>query len=152
MAGERRDHSLQVTALVNEVYIRLIGSPEATWKERAQFFAFSAQLMRNILVDWARSRGAGKRGGGLILAELEEGQAVAPAPTVDLIDLDNAMNSLAAFDARKSRVVELRIFGGLSVAETAEVLKVSIDTVMRDMRLATTWLRRELKRKGRHGA
>jgi len=152
MAGERDDHTLQTTALVHEAYVRLVDSKEATWKDRAHFFAVCARLMRHILVDAARSRRALKRGADLTIVELDEAIAALAEPAVDLIALDLALDALAAFDARKSQVVELRIFGGLKVEETAEVLKISTDTVTRDMHLATAWLRRELGREGRHGA
>jgi len=152
MAGEREDHTLQTTALVNEAYLRLVDSKRASWKDRAHFFAVCAQLMRHILVDAARSRGAIKRGADVTVVELDEALVGTAEPPVDLIDLDRALNALTAFDARKSRVVEMRIFGGLSAEETAAVLNVSTDTVTRDMHLATAWLRRELGREGSHGA
>ena len=152
MAGERDDHTLETTALVNEAYVRLVDSKQATWKDRAHFFAVCARLMRNILVDAARSRQALKRGADFAIVELDETLAAPAEPAVDLLALDQALEALAAFDARKSRVVELRIFGGLKVEETAEVLKISPDTVTRDMQLATAWLRRELGRESRHGA
>ncbi|MFN7945462.1 MAG: sigma-70 family RNA polymerase sigma factor [Blastocatellia bacterium] len=144
MGGERPGHTLQTTALVNEAYLRLIDSSRVRWQNRAHFYAVSAQLMRRILVDFARSRNYQKRGGGAIQVELDEAMVVAGEPGADLVALDDALQSLAAFDERKSRVVELRFFGGLSVAETAEVLAVSTDTVMRDWSLAKVWLLREL--------
>ncbi len=152
MASEREDHTLQSSALVNEAYLRLVDSKRAKWKDRAHFFAVCAQLMRHILVDAARSRRAIKRGANVTVVELDEALAGRAEPPVDLIDLDRALNALTAFDARKSRVVEMRIFGGLSAAETAAVLNVSTDTVTRDIHLATAWLRRELGRDGSHGA
>ena len=152
MAGERDDHTLQTTALVNEAYVRLVDSKQSTWKDRAHFFAVCARLMRHILVDAARSRRALKRGADVAVIELDEAIAVPAEPGVDLLALDQALDALAAFDGRKSQVVELRIFGGLKVEETAEVLKISTDTVTRDMHLATAWLRRELGREDRHGA
>jgi len=152
MKRERPGHSLQTTALVNEAYLRLVDSKRASWKDRAHFFAVCAQLMRHILVDAARSRGAIKRGADVTVVELDEALVGTAEPPVDLIDLDRALNALTAFDARKSRVVEMRIFGGLSAEETAAVLNVSTDTVTRDMHLATAWLRRELGREGSHGA
>ena len=146
MAHERPGHTLQTTALVNEAYLRLVDSEQASWHNRTQFFAICAQVMRRILVDWARSRQALKRGGEDRPLELEEALAVGDEPGQDLVALDDALKELAALDPRKSRVVELRFFGGLSVEESAEVLKVSVDTVMRDWKFAKTWLRRELSR------
>ena len=128
MAGERPGHPLQTTALVNEAYLRLIDSSRVRWQNRAHFFAVSAQLMRRILVDVARARNKLKRGGDAIQVSLDEAMAIiASEPSADLIALDEALKTLAAFDERKSKVVELRFFGGLSVEETAEVLKVSAD-------------------------
>jgi RNA polymerase sigma-70 factor (ECF subfamily) len=144
MVGEKHGHTLQATALVNEAYLRLLGSQKVNWQNRAHFFAISAQLMRRILVDSARARGYRKRGGGVQKITLDEA-FIAPAEKgSDLVALDDALQALAAFDARKCKVVELRIFGGLSVKETAEVLKVSPDTIFRDWRLARTWLAREM--------
>ena len=144
MARERPGHTLQATALVHEAYLRLIDASEANWQDRSHFFAMCAQLMRRILVDWARSHHSLKRGGDLRPVQLDEALVVSPQSEVDLIGLDDALKSLEAVDPRKSRVVELRFFGGLSVEETAAVLKVSVETVMRDWRLAKSWLRREL--------
>ena len=146
MAGERTGHTLQSTALVNEAYMHLIDSSHVRWQNRAHFFAISAQLMRRILVDSARSRKYAKRGGQAQRLSLDEALLVPEERGADLVALDDAMSALAAVDLRKSRVVELRFFGGLSVEETAEVLKVSPETVMRDWRLAKVWLRRELRR------
>jgi RNA polymerase sigma-70 factor (ECF subfamily) len=144
MVGEKHGHTLQATALVNEAYLRLLGSQKVNWQSRAHFFAISAQLMRRILVDSARARGYRKRGGGFRKITLDEA-FIAPAEKgSDLVALDDALQALAAIDARKCKVVELRIFGGLSVKETAEVLKVSPDTIFRDWRLAKTWLAREM--------
>jgi RNA polymerase sigma-70 factor, ECF subfamily len=143
MAMENPGHTLQTTALVNEAYLRLV-SNRATWQNRAHFFAISAQLMRQILVDFARSRHQLKRGGKIQRVSLEEATVSSEEPDADLVALDDALNALAAVDHRKSRVVELRFFGGLSVEQTAEVLKVSADTVLRDWRLAKLWLMREL--------
>ena len=151
MAGERNDNTLQATALVNEAYARLVDSKQATWQDRAHFFAVCAKLMRNILVDAARSRRSLKRGADLAVVELDEAIAASAEPAVDVIALDQALDGLAAFDPRKARVVELRIFGGLKAEETAEVLKISTDTVTRDMHLATAWVRRELVREARLG-
>jgi RNA polymerase sigma factor (TIGR02999 family) len=152
MAQERPEHTLQATALVNEAYVRLVDSAYKSWQSRSQFFAVCAQAMRRILVDWARSRRATKRGGDIRPVELDEALTVADAPGKDLVALDEALNALAAMDLRKSRVVELRYFGGLSVEETAEVLKVSTDTVLRDWNLARSWLRRELSGEKPDGA
>jgi RNA polymerase sigma-70 factor (ECF subfamily) len=149
---ERPDHTLQATALVHEAYVRLVDSKQADWKDRAHFFAVCARLMRHILVDAARSRRALKRGSDLRVVELDEAMPASVGPTVDLIALDDALNALAAFDDRKSQVVEMRIFGGLSAEETAGVLRISTDTVTRDMRLAASWLRRELAGEARHDA
>lgn len=146
MYGERPGHSLQVTALVNEAYLRLIDSRRVQWQNRAHFFAISAQLMRRILLDSARARGYQKRGGGVPKVTLDEGLIGPVEKARDVIALDDALQSLSEMDARKGRVVELRFFGGLSVKETAEVLKVSPDTVLRDWRLAKAWLKREMSR------
>ena len=150
MAGERSGHTLQTTALVNEVYLRLVECGRVNWQDRAHFFAMSAQLMRRILIDFARSRGYLKRGGAIPHISLEEAPSVCDEPDVNLVDLDDALKALAAVDERKSKVVELKFFGGLNVEETAEVLRVSSDTVMRDWKLAKIWLLRELSR-GRAG-
>jgi RNA polymerase sigma factor (TIGR02999 family) len=144
MAGERAGHTLQTTALVNEAYLRLVGSEKVQWRDRAHFFAVAAQLMRRILVDHARSRRYQKRGGGARQVTLDEEWMGSREPSRDLIALDDALQALAEVDPRKSRVIELRIFGGLSVEETAAVLEVSQDTVLRDWRLARHWLRKEL--------
>jgi RNA polymerase sigma-70 factor, ECF subfamily len=136
MAGERPGHTLQTTALVNEVYIRLVDCAQVNWQDRAHFFAVSAQLMRRILIDFARSRGYQKRGGGLAQVSLDEAVTVCNEPDPNLVELDDALKSLAEVDARKSKVVELKFFGGLSTDETAEVLRVSAETVVRDWRLA----------------
>jgi RNA polymerase sigma factor (TIGR02999 family) len=146
MAGERPGHPLQTTALVNEAYVRLIDSSRVRWQNRAHFFAVSAQLMRRILVDVARARKKLKRGGDAIQVSLDEAMDIAHEPSADLIALDEALTTLAAFDDRKSKVVELRFFGGLSIEETAEVLKVSAVTVTRDWAMAKVWLLRELDR------
>ncbi len=144
MAYERPNHTLQSAALVNEVYLRLVGSEQANWQNRIHFLAVCAQSMRRILVDWARSRQAMKRGGEIRPLRLNEALAVSEVQDVDLIALDEALQSLAAVDPRRSQVVELRFFGGLDVEETAEVLKVSSDTVLRDWKLARSWLLCEL--------
>ena len=144
MARERPGHTLQTTALVNEVYLRLVRARDLPWQDRAHFFAICAQSMRRILTDYARSRRYAKRGGGAHQVSLDEAPEVSRQPRGDLVALDDALNRLATVDERKSRVVELRYFGGLSVEETAEVLKVSPETVMRDWKLAKAWLLREL--------
>jgi RNA polymerase sigma factor (TIGR02999 family) len=144
MSGERTDHTLQTTALVNEAYVRLIDWKNVRWQNRAHFFAVSAQLMRRILVDFARSRGYHKRGGGARQVELDQAALVAEDKGTDMVALDDALTALATLDDRQSKVVELRFFGGLSNEETAEVLKVSTATVRRDWSLARAWLRREL--------
>jgi len=144
MNREREGHTLQTTALVNEAFLKLIDSSRVRWQNRAHFFAVSAQLMRRILVDFARSRRYQKRGGAAQRISLDDAPLVTPERGGDLIALDDALTALAAIDKRKSEVVELRFFGGLSVEETAEALKVSPDTVMRDWRLAKAWLLREL--------
>ena len=144
MGGERPGHTLQTTALVNEAYLRLVDSSRLRWQNRAHFFAVSAQLMRRILVDFARARQKLKRGGNQIQLSLDEAVDSSREPTADVIGLDDALKTLAAFDERKSKVVELRFFGGLTVEETAEVLDVSPVTVARDWGLAKAWLLREL--------
>lgn len=144
MSGEKQGHTLQTTALVNEAYLRLLGSQKVNWQNRAHFFAISAQLMRRILVDSARARGYQKRGGGVPKVTLDEAMIGPAEKGRDLVALDDALKALAAVDERKSKVVELRFFGGLSVEETAAVLNVSTDTVMRDWRLAKAWLAREM--------
>lgn len=146
MGGERSGHMLQTTALVNEAYLRLVDCGQVSWQDRAHFFAISANLMRRILIDFARSRGYLKRGGAVPHIPLEEVPSVSDEADVNLVALDDALNALAAVDERKSKVVELKFFGGLSVEETAEVLRVSSDTVIRDWRLAKIWLLRELSR------
>jgi RNA polymerase sigma factor (TIGR02999 family) len=146
MAGERSGHTLQTTALVNEAYMRLVDCRKVNWQDRAHFFAVSAQLMRRILIDFARSRGYLKRGGAIAHVSLDEAPSVCNEPDVNLVALDDALKALSAVDERKSKVVELRFFGGLSVQETAEVLRVSSDTVVRDWQLAKLWLLRELSR------
>jgi RNA polymerase sigma-70 factor, ECF subfamily len=147
MAGERPGHTLQATALVNEVYLRLVDCERVRWQDRAHFMAVSAQLMRRILIEFARSRGAQKRGGDAPVISLDEAPSVCSEPESDLLALDDALKALAAFDERKSKVVELKFFGGLSVEETAEVLKVSPETVVRDWRLAKSWLLREMNKR-----
>jgi len=144
MQRERPDHSLQTTALINEAYLRLVDLKTIQWQNRAHFFALCARTMRRILVDFARSRRYRKRGGGARPISLEQALAVSPEQSKDLVAVDNALNALAKADARKAEVVELRFFGGLTAQETAEVLKVSEETVLRDWKLAKVWLLREL--------
>jgi RNA polymerase sigma-70 factor, ECF subfamily len=143
MKGERPGHSLQTTALVNEAYLRLVDYKRMQWQNRAHFFAVSAQVMRRILVEHARRHNL-KRGGAVQHVSLDEAAEVSGGRTADLVALDDAMNQLARLDPRKVQVVEMRFFGGLSVEETAEVLKVSPVTVMRDWNTAKAWLYREL--------
>lgn len=144
MAGQRTGHTLQTTALVNEVYLRLVDCSRVNWQDRAHFLAVSAQLMRRILIDFARSRGYQKRGGNVAHLSLDEAPSVSNKPDANLMALDEALQALAEVDGRKSKVVELKFFGGLSIEETAEVLGVSSETVVRDWRLARAWLLREL--------
>jgi RNA polymerase sigma factor (TIGR02999 family) len=144
MGHERAGHPLQTTALVNEAYLRLIESSQVGWQNRAHFFAVSAQLMRRILVDFARSRNRVKRGGEVRRVSLDEALEISEEREADLVALDDALSALAAIDSRKSQVVELRFFGGLSVEETAEVLNVSPETIMRDWKFAKSWLLREM--------
>jgi RNA polymerase sigma factor (TIGR02999 family) len=151
MAGERPGHSLQPTALVNEAYLRLINVQIVDWQNRAHFLAMAARLMRRILVDSARARRNQKRGGGVRIT-LDEGLLVTGDEPPDLVALDDALRALEKLDARRSQVIELRFFGGLTVEETAVVLKVAPDTVMRDSRLAKAWLARELSGGKRHDA
>ena len=146
MRSERAGHSLQPTALVNEVYLRLIEVKQVQWQNRAHFFAMAARLMRRILVDAARSRTYHKRGGGAPLLSLnDEALSVPCQPGHDVVAIDDALTALAAVDERKSRVVEMRFFGGLTLDETAEALSVSRETVKRDWRIAKLWLLRELR-------
>jgi len=144
MAGERSGHVLQTSALVNEAYLRLFDCRQLNWQDRAHFFAVCAQLMRRILIDMARSMRYQKRGGGAPHVSLDEALGVGQHLNVEIISLNDALEALAAVDPRKSRVVELKFFGGLSVEETAEVLNISKETVARDWRLAKAWLLREL--------
>ena len=143
---ERADHTLQTTALIHEAYLKLIEQRNVQWQNRAHFFGIAARLMRRILVDYARSKDASKRGGGEIHLALDEALDEAEAQDADLIALDDALTSLASFDSRQSRIVELRYFGGLTIEETAEAIGVSPATVEREWNLARAWLRRELSR------
>ena len=145
MGHENAGHSLQATALVNEAYLRLVDAQSVPWRDRAHFLAVSARIMRHILVDHARARRFQKRGGDAARVTLDEALIVSSEPASDLVALDDALEALTKFDERKSRVIELRFFGGLTVEETASVLKVSADTVMRDWRLAKVWLQREMR-------
>lgn len=147
MQNERPGRTIQTTALVHEAYLKLIDVKSVDWQHRAHFFAVSAQIMRRILLDRARKRVAAKRGGAMPRVNLDELPDVGSGRARELIALDDALNALAEIDPRKGQVIELRFFGGLSVEETAEVLRVSPDTVLRDWRLARAWLLAELKAK-----
>jgi RNA polymerase sigma factor (TIGR02999 family) len=146
---ERHGQPLQTTELVNEVYLRLIDADQVSWQDRAHFFAVSARMMRRILTDFARSRSYLKRGGGMMRVTWDETLAVSSEPDPNIVALDDALNELAALDPRKTQVVELRFFGGLSVEETAEVLGVSQQTVIRDWKFAKSWLLRALSEQRR---
>jgi RNA polymerase sigma factor (TIGR02999 family) len=145
MSREGPGHTLQTTALVNEAYLRLIGQKNVRWQNRAHFFAIAAQIMRRILLNYARDQHRMKRGGRAVQVSLSEVSGISAEESSELIALDEALKRLAAIDERKSRVVELRYFGGLSVEETAEVLSVSAITVIRDWNMAKAWLAREIK-------
>ena len=144
MRGERTGHTLQTSALVNEAYLRLVGHDEIQWQNRAHFFAVAAHAMRRVLVDHARRRLSRKRGGGIIKVALDEALIVSAERAAELVALDEALARLAEVSPRKSELVELRFFGGLSVEEAAEILKVAPGTVMRDWTFAKAWLRREI--------
>jgi RNA polymerase sigma factor (TIGR02999 family) len=144
MGRERADHTLQTSALVNEAYLRLIDQKDVKWQNRAHFFGIAAQMMRRILVDYARKRSFAKRGGDQRSVPLDDVVIVSPRRAAEVIALDEALTNLAALDPRKSQIIELRFFGGLSVEETAEVLGVSPGTVMRDWTFARAWLRRKI--------
>jgi RNA polymerase sigma factor (TIGR02999 family) len=146
LAHEPAGHTLQTTALVNEAYVRLVENPRVAWQNRAHFFALAARLMRHILVDRARAKRNLKRGGGLQRVPLSQAVRGSPPPARDVVALNDALDALAAIDPRRGRVVELRFFGGFTVDETAGVLNVSPETVMRDWKLARAWLRREVQR------
>jgi len=152
MAGERSGHTLQTSALVNEAYLRLVNTKNVSWQNRAHFFAVSAQLMRRILVDFARAHRSLKRGGETLTVSLEEGSVVSRPRGPDVVALDDALKTLALMDPRRSRVVELRFFGGLSAEESAEVLQVSPETVLHDWKLAKVWLLRQLSTENRNEA
>jgi RNA polymerase sigma factor (TIGR02999 family) len=145
MRGERPSHTLQTSALVNEAYLRLAGAEDIQWQNRAHFFAISAQVMRHILVDHARRRNKEKRGGVVQKVELDEAMLVSDERAAEVVALDDALKSLAKIDPRKSQLVELRFFGGMSIDETAEVMQVSPGTVMRDWTIAKAWLLREIE-------
>jgi RNA polymerase sigma factor (TIGR02999 family) len=151
MRGERPGPTLQPTALVNEVYMRLADLQAMNWQNRAHFFAMASRLMRRVLVEAARARDAGKRGGSLVRVSLDEARAGAPrrGEEPDVLALDEALEALEAADGRKARVVELRFFGGLTVEETAAVLDVSAETIARDWRFAKLWLRREITKRAK---
>lgn len=144
MRREQKDHPLQTTALVNEAYLRLVDQPQLNWQNRAHFYAISARIMRQILVDYARSNGAAKRGGEAFRVPFEEEMSLSPQKSRELLALDEALARLAVVDPRKAEVVELRYFGGLEVEEVAEVLRVHPNTVIRDWRVAKAWLKREI--------
>lgn len=144
MGRERAGHTLQTTALVNEAYLRLVDQRSVRWQNRAHFFGIASQMMRRILVDHARSRHYAKRGGGARQVSLDEAMAVSEERASDIVALDDALTALAEIDQRKSQIVEMRFFGGLSIEEAAEVLAVSPGTVMRDWTLAKAWLHREI--------
>jgi RNA polymerase sigma factor (TIGR02999 family) len=146
MRQERPDHTLQATSLVNEAYLRLIDVNRVEWRNRAHFLALAAQMMRRILVESARNRQRQKRGGGAVHVSLDDVQELPGSKERDLVALSEALTGLATFDVRMSQVVELRFFGGLTVEETADVLKVSPETVMRDWKTAKAWLLREIRR------
>jgi RNA polymerase sigma factor (TIGR02999 family) len=152
MRQEKPGHTLQTTALVNELYLRVIGQRESNWQNRAHFFAVSAQSMRRILVDMAREKRAQRRGSGSEPLSLDEALVFTASRAAELVALDDALSELAQLDERKSRIVEMRFFGGLSVDETAEVLQVSPETVMREWKRAKAWLCCELGRTGESDA
>lgn len=146
MAGERLGHTLQATALVNEAFVRLVDAQRVNWHDRAHFLSMAARLMRRVLIDHARSKRYQKRGGSAVRVTFDEMTVPAHEPCHDLVALDDALKELEKVDPRKGRVVELRFFGGLTVEETATVLELSVETVMRDWRFARAWLQRELVR------
>jgi RNA polymerase sigma factor (TIGR02999 family) len=148
LRSERRDHTLQPTALVHEAYLRLVDQRNVNWQNRAHFFAIASQAMRRIVVDHARRHNAIKRGGDNMKVELEEAMLLPGARDLDVVKLDDALTTLAAFDPQQSQIVELRFFGGLSIEETAEVIGISPATVKRDWTMAKAWLHRELQSAG----
>jgi RNA polymerase sigma factor (TIGR02999 family) len=143
---ERRDHTLQSAALVHEAYVRMVGLNSPQWESRAHFFAIAAQVMRQVLVDYARRHRASKRGGSVFKMSIEEAVLVPKKADVDVVALDHALQKLARIDARQSRVVELRFFGGMSLAEISEALQISTATAQRDWMTARAWLHREMSR------
>lgn len=145
---ERADHTLQTTDLVHEAYFRLVDQQRVQWQNRAHFYGIAAQLMRRILIDRARHDRRAKRGGGAPMVTLDSAMAVSPQVSLDMLELDEALNKLAAIDARKARIVELRFFGGLEVQEVAAFLNISEITVMRDWKMAKAWLHKELSSQG----
>ena len=145
---ERADHTLQTTALVNEAYLKLVGEKNPSWQSRAHFFAAAANVMRHILVDYARTRNRSRRGGGAQQVPLDDALIVSTERASELLVLDDALNGLEKFDVRKSRIAELRYFGGLSVEETAEVLHISPTTILREWRLTKAWLHHEMSKGG----
>ena len=148
MRRERASHTLQTTALVNEAYLRLIDATQVQWQDRLHFFAIASQLMRRVLVDAARSRAYAKRGGGLYFVSFDEGLAAGPDRSAEFVRLDDALNGLARVDPHKVQVVEMRFFGGMSVEETAAVLRISPSSAMRDWKLAKAWLTKQLRSGG----
>jgi len=151
LAARRPGATLETTSLINEAYVRLIDLKEAAWRDRAHFFAWCARIMRGILVDHARAQRRQKRGAGAPHVSLDQAAVASPERAADLVAIDEALTALAQVDSRKSQVVEMRFFGGLSVEETAEALRISPETVQRDWRVARIWLLRELSRAGRVG-
>lgn len=149
MGRERPGHTLQPTALINEAYVRLVDASRINWQSRSHFIAICARTMRRVLIDSARARGYQKRGGGADQAALEEALLVWSEPPADILSLDEALTHLSEMDERASRIVEMRFFGGLTVNETAEVLQISPETVLRDWKAAKAWLLRELSEDGR---
>jgi len=147
MGRENSDHTLQTSALINEAYLKLIDQQSVQWQNRAHFFAVAAQVMRHILIDHARAHRFAKRGAGAVKVSLDETAVLTDERASELVALDDALTSLASFDSRKSRIVELRYFGGLSIEETAEIMKISPVTVTREWRAARAWLRREMSKK-----
>lgn len=144
MRRENGDHTLQTTALINETFLRLVDQNRVRWQNRSHFYGIAAQIMRRVLLNYARDRGRDKRGGGLYKVSLSEADAAGEQRSIELLALDEALQRLSAIDERKGRVVELRYFGGLSVKETAEILNVSVVTVARDWDMARAWLAREM--------
>jgi len=148
MKRERAGHTLQTTGLVNEAYLRLVGQKNISWQNRAHFFGIAARLMRQILVDYARRRQFAKRGGNALQVSFDQAAIVADETSVEMIALEDALNALAGFAPEQCRIVELRFFGGLTIEETAEVMKLSVDKVKRDWSMAKTWLYHEMKAGG----